>query len=273
MLGAVAVTYLLFQSLLLPFENALRSLLPEGEVPVRAESNLLAVHSVAKSVIVRNPLTVHMSEFNDSMSVGVAKNEDVGGAIGDGGRSKGKDNDAERGFELVVYRNLNTGSPSENVVHMKESLESVRNKGNSSFDEASEGRHSIPQEEILKLSDGVSMEKNPEENMRFKTEKSNGVDTTTQSPHLELPKKTSSITLTHLENVMSNATSSAGSSALQSDMVTLKNDSVMLTISGKKKMRCNMPPKSITYLHEMNSILVRHRASSRSMVQIFVISK
>ncbi|XP_042973082.1 xylogalacturonan beta-1,3-xylosyltransferase [Carya illinoinensis] len=264
MLGAVAAAYLLFQSLLLPYENALRSLLLEGEVSVRAESSLLAVHSVAKSVIVRNPLTVHMSEFNDSMSVGVVENEVVGGAIGDGGRSKGKDNDAEHGFELVVYRNLNSGSPSENVVHMKKSLESVRNKGNSSFDEASEGRQSIPREEILKLSDGVSMAKNPEENMRFKTEKSNGVDTTIQSD-LALPKTTSSITLSHLENVMSNATSSASSSALQSDMVTVKNDSVMLTSSGKKKMRCNMPPKSITYLHEMNSILVRHRASSRSM--------
>lgn len=275
MVGVVAVTYLLFQSLLLPYENALRSLLPDGEIPVRAESSFLAVHSVVKSVMVRNPLTVNASELsNDLMVVEVVKNEGVGRAIGDGGGLEGKDSDVENGFasdekgldndfELFVDGNLNSGStPYENVVHMNESLalEIVRNEENSSvLDETSEGRHGVSIEQIVKPNDVVSVGKSPGENTSPKSENSKGVDTTIQSPPLALPRTASSITITYLENVVSNASSSA----LERDGAALKNDSVMMTSTGKKKMRCNMPPKSITSLYEMNRMLVRHR---RSMV-------
>jgi len=264
MVGVVAVTYLLFQSLLLPYENALRSLLPDGEIPV---------HSVAKSVMVRNPLTVYASELsNDSMVVEVVKNEGVRRAIGEGGGLERKDSDVENGFasdvkgldndfELFVDGNLDSDSPPyENVVHVSESLalEVVRNEQNSSvLDEAGEGRLGVSLEQIVKPNNGVSVGKNPEENTSLKSENLKGVDTTIQSPPLAMPR--TSITITYLENVVSNASSSA----LQRDGVTLRNDSVMMTSTGTKKMRCNMPPKSITSLYEMNRILLRHR---RSMV-------
>jgi hypothetical protein len=273
MVGVAAVTYLLFQSLLLPYENALRSLLPDGEIPVRAESSFRAVHSVAKSVMVRNPLTVYASELsNDSMVVEVVKNEGVRRAIGEGGGLERKDSDVENGFasdvkgldndfELFVDGNLDSDSPPyENVVHVSESLalEVVRNEQNSSvLDEAGEGRLGVSLEQIVKPNNGVSVGKNPEENTSLKSENLKGVDTTIQSPPLAMPR--TSITITYLENVVSNASSSA----LQRDGVTLRNDSVMMTSTGTKKMRCNMPPKSITSLYEMNRILLRHR---RSMV-------
>ncbi|KAJ6355503.1 hypothetical protein OIU77_005986 [Salix suchowensis] len=63
----------------------------------------------------------------------------------------------------------------------------------------------------------------------------------------------------------SNGSSSVGPGALKSDSAATKNDSVVLAKPGKKKMRCEMPPKSVTLIDEMNSILVRHRRSSRSM--------
>ncbi|XP_062149066.1 probable glycosyltransferase At5g03795 [Alnus glutinosa] len=275
MVGVVAVTYLLFQSLLLPYENALRSLLPDGEIPVRAESSFRAVHSVAKSVMVRNPLKVYASELsNDSMVVEVVKNEGVRRAIGEGGGLERKDSDVENGFasdvkgldndfELFVDGNLDSDSPPyENVVHVSESLalEVVRNEENSSvLDEAGEGRLGVSLEQIVKPNNGVSVGKNPEENTSLKSENSKGVDTTIQSPPLAMPRTASSITITYLENVVSNASSSA----LQRDGATLKNDSVMMTSTGTKKMRCNMPPKSITSLYEMNRILLRHRRSMR----------
>lgn len=271
MVGVVAVTYLLFQSLLLPYENALRSLLPDGEIPVRAKSSFLAVHSAAKSVMVRNPLTVNASELsNDSMVVEVVRTEGVGRAIENGGGLKGEVSDAEFGFasdekgldndfELFVDGNLNSGSPPyENVLHMNDNLalEIVRNEENSSVLDESGG---VSLDQIVKPNNGVSVGKNPEENTSLKSENSKGVDTTIQSPPLALPITASSITITHIENVVSNASSSA----LQREGMTLKNDSVLMNSTGKKEMRCNMPPKSITSLYEMNRILARHR---RSMV-------
>lgn len=38
----------------------------------------------------------------------------------------------------------------------------------------------------------------------------------------------------------------------------------------KRKMRCEMPPKSVTPINEMERLLVRHRARSRAMVCIFL---
>ncbi|XP_059432835.1 probable glycosyltransferase At5g03795 isoform X2 [Corylus avellana] len=271
MVGVVAVTYLLLQSLLLPYENALRSLLPDGEIPVRAKSSFLAVHSAAKSVMVRNPLTVNASELsNDSMVVEVVRTEGVGRAIENGGGLKGEDSDAENGFasdekgldndfELFVDGNLNSGSPPyENVLHMNDNLalEIVRNEENSSVLDESGG---VSLEQIVKPNNGVSVGKNPEENTSLKSENSKGVDTTIQSPPLALPMTASSITITHIENVVSNASSSA----LQREGMTLKNDSVLMNSTRKKEMRCNMPPKSITSLYEMNRILARHRRSMR----------
>ena len=69
-LGVVAVTYLMFQWLLLPYENALRSLLPQTHVPDHVTGNFFAIHSSAKSVMVRNPLTVNSSEVIDTPRFG-----------------------------------------------------------------------------------------------------------------------------------------------------------------------------------------------------------
>lgn len=280
MVVVVAVTYLLFQSLLLPYESAIRSLLPDNKVPVGDESSFVSVHSAAKSLMVRYPLMVNASELsNGLMLVGVVKNKDgsdVGGEIGHGGGINRKGVDIENGsaseekvlhngFERVVDGNLNGGSPSEIVVYKNESLslQSVNKQENSSvLDEASEGRNDVPLEQIVKPNDGVSMGKNLEVNISLASEKHEGIDTTIQSLPLAPPV---SNTITYLENVVSNATSSVGSAIQQSDGATSKNDSVMMTSTEKKKMRCNMPPKSITSIYEMNRILVRRRASSRSM--------
>ncbi|CAK9166292.1 unnamed protein product, partial [Ilex paraguariensis] len=52
---------------------------------------------------------------------------------------------------------------------------------------------------------------------------------------------------------------------LQSNLDTSKNDSATVSSPVKKKMRCQMPPKSVTTIDEMNRLLVRHRARSRAM--------
>lgn len=46
------------------------------------------------------------------------------------------------------------------------------------------------------------------------------------------------------------------------------NSSLLVSkqVSKKKQMRCNLPPKTVTTIEEMNRILVRHRRTSRAMV-------
>lgn len=51
---------------------------------------------------------------------------------------------------------------------------------------------------------------------------------------------------------------------LKSDIVKADNKSVTVG-SGKKKMRCDMPPKSVMSISEMNHLLVRRRRTSRSL--------
>ncbi|KAK6944935.1 Exostosin, GT47 domain [Dillenia turbinata] len=51
----------------------------------------------------------------------------------------------------------------------------------------------------------------------------------------------------------------------ESNFTSQSNNSVMVTGTVKKQMRCNMPPKTVMTIDEMNALLIRHRASSRSL--------
>lgn len=48
------------------------------------------------------------------------------------------------------------------------------------------------------------------------------------------------------------------------------NGSLVPNKSSKRKMRSEMPPKTITPINEMERLLVRHRARSRAMVSVFL---
>lgn len=217
-LGVVAVTYLLFQWLLLPYENALRSLLPQSQGPKQVTGSFLAVHSSTKSVMVRNPLTVNSSDsIYHSRFGGVDKYA----------------HNSSRGGEIA-----RDNEPKE-----------------------MEATYDFP-EPIVLSKDEISTENTLEENTTLTAKNSEGVKTAFLSSPLILPAAASLINGTDLNYLVFNASSSA---SLESDVVTMKNGSVTITSPGKKKMRCNMPPKSITSIHEMNHILVRHHAKARAM--------
>lgn len=216
-LGVVAVTYLLCQWLLLPYENALRTLLPQSQVPKQVPGSFLAVHSSTKSVMVRNPLTV-----NSSDSIGPS-------------RFGGVDKYAHNSSLGVAHDN----EPKEK-----------------------EARYDFL-EPIVLSKDEISTENTLEETTTPTAKNSEGVKTAFLSSPLILPAAASLINGADLNYLVFNASSSA---SLESDVVTMKNGSVTITSPGKKKMRCNMPPKSITSIHEMNHRLVRHHAKARAMV-------
>src|SRR5262249_19185125 len=133
--GVVAVKYLLFQSLLLPYGNALHSILPDIDKPIYDKNSLPIVHSSKKSVVIRNPLTVDTSKLtNDSKLDEVAKDADFSDGFGDTGHASGPDEksgdresslatdeeDLENFIEPVVDRILDDDFPSEIVMNKNE---------------------------------------------------------------------------------------------------------------------------------------------------------
>ncbi|XP_021807096.1 probable glycosyltransferase At3g07620 isoform X1 [Prunus avium] len=276
LLGVVAVTYLSFQSLLLPYGNALRSLLPHNEVQEQFKgSGVLSIHSSAKSVMVRNPLTVHSSsDFIDvSMFGGVEKaagNSGLGGEIGHGHGPIGKDVHKEidllleekgidNTFANTMHRNVDHDFPSENVVDTIESLAlvSIENQENGSVqDKANVAKYGFPLERIVLPNYETSTENTLKENSNLTAKKSDGVKTGFPSSPLILPAAASLATVIN---------ASVGSTSFKSDVATSKNGSVVMKNPGRKKMKSELPPKSITSIYEMNHILLRHRASSRSL--------
>lgn len=273
--GVVAVTHLLFQSLLLPYGKALRSLLPDGEIPIHDENGLPTFKSFSKSVMVRNPLTVNASDLiSDSVFKGSVENDgdskfgidtgddtglrEVVGDTKNGITSEGKGQDNP--IELVTDREVDDDSIAENVEDLNDlsELESERIGENSSMVElAGTVKQSLLLEKIGQpnleiLSDGV-----PEQHTSQLAANIGGEKTLSIVAPLT--------NITHLKTEVSNASSAVSSSVPKSDLATSVNIFATIGTPGKKKMRCNMPPKTITSIFEMNDILTRHRRSSRAM--------
>ncbi|KAJ6759406.1 EXOSTOSIN HEPARAN SULFATE GLYCOSYLTRANSFERASE -RELATED [Salix koriyanagi] len=275
-LGVVAVTHIMFQFLLLPYGNALRSLFPN----VNDSMYFAAIQSSEKSAMVRYPLTVDKSSLTNYFRFdGVLENADDSNGGGEEGRDDGtKQNseDTDHDFsseetdmdilddviQLEVDRDLEDDFPSEDVIDRNETFASDRVKteeSNSVLKLANEARlnrshernvksdHDIPTDNVLQLSISQAHKEFEHANSTLPVE-SQAVASSTKTTYLK-----------------SNGSSSVGPGALKSDSAATKNDSVVLAKPGKKKMRCEMPPKSVTLIDEMNSILVRHRRSSRSM--------
>ncbi|XP_020536512.1 uncharacterized protein LOC105637768 [Jatropha curcas] len=296
LVGAVAITHLLFQSLLLPYGNALRSLLPNSNEPVQDTSSFPILQSSTKSVMVRNALTVDTSSSSkvstvDGVVVKDAVNSGGNGDISHGGGLKRNSGDTENDFssdnqdqdnhfelavandgdtdgfvsekedlenpiELVVDRNIDDGFPFEDVVDKNGTfiLESIRSRENNSImDFASEAKIEIPLYQNVKSNLSTD----------FHLEKELGhINVTLKSPPVgskEVPS------LTNITSLRSNGSSSIGSAIHRDGVATSKNDLAKMNNHGRKKMRCEMPPKSVTSINEMDSILERHRRSSRSM--------
>ncbi|OAY27251.1 hypothetical protein MANES_16G111200v8 [Manihot esculenta] len=137
------------------------------------------------------------------------------------------------------------------------SLESIESKGSDSIMEfTSESKHEFPLDQNGKLNDEISIENNlPLKDLQR-------IKVAVKSYPLEPKVVTSSKNISYSR---SNGNSSIGSAILKDDFATSKNDSAKMVKPARKKMRCEMPPNSVTSIDDMNLILARHRRSSRSM--------
>lgn len=278
--GVVAVTHTLFQFLLLPYGNALRSLFPNVNDSMYDKSSLAVIQSSKKSVMVRYPLTVDKSSLTNYFKFdGVLENADDskgGGEEGhdDGTKKNSEDIDhdfsSEEGdmevldnvIQLEVDRDLEDDFPSEDVKDRHETFASggvKTEESNPVLKLANEARLSLPLERNVKSDHDIPTDNVLQQNKSQAHKEFEHVNSTLP---VDSQAVASSTKATYLK---SNGSSSIGPAALKSDSAAAKNYSVVLAKPGKKKMRCEMPPKSVTLIDEMNSILVRHRRSSRSM--------
>ncbi|KAJ9183918.1 hypothetical protein P3X46_007714 [Hevea brasiliensis] len=294
--GAVAITHILFQSLLIPYGNALRSLLPSGNDLIYDKSSFPILQSSTKSLVVRNPLTVDPSSFSkssildgvvvkDAVSSGgsgyvshdtgsqrnsgntegdfASEDEDVDNPIelavdDDGDSDDFVEEDLDNPIELVVDRNVSDFS-SGNAMYSKgnSTLESIKSKkSNSIMEFSSKGKHDLSLDQDGKSNHEISTDNNlPQKELGH-------IIIAFKSPLIEPEVVSSSTNIIHPR---SNGSSSVGSAIQKNDYATSKNNSAKMNNPSRKKMKCEMPPKSITLIDEMNRILVRHRRSSRSM--------
>ncbi|TYH08351.1 hypothetical protein ES288_A07G007700v1 [Gossypium darwinii] len=239
LVGLVAISHLLFQSFLLPYGNALRSLLLPG-IDDSIEGNygnvVSPVRSGSKSVVVRNTLTINGSDFS-TRDVILFNDGNGGGGVGISGRKIG--DWVEKGVSNVIFDgNVDDDYASENGEDLNE--------------------NAVLEEVIRDQDNYVNATSRIEQVAKHGREVSIGelrdVNTTSQYP-----------ALSSMANPTPNAGSSFRSTSLQSDHTVSKSNSLMVVKPGKKKMRCEMPPKTVTTIDEMNRILLRHRRSSRAM--------
>lgn len=123
-----------------------------------------------------------------------------------------------------------------------------------------ESGHGFTLEQFVKHGQEISTGKLLENKTSQTVKELGHVNTPSQSTTFAATVVSSMANKTYLRNPISNSTS------LQRDGVASTSNSVMIGKPRKKKMKCEMPPKSVTTFDEMNRILVRHRRSSRAMV-------
>ncbi|XP_022987636.1 probable glycosyltransferase At5g03795 [Cucurbita maxima] len=273
-MGVVAFTYVLFQSLLLPYGDALRSLLPEDGIKKFDQYSIQMGHTSAKSTTVRNPLTV-LDLANTSAPIGKTDNYilEKGSQRDSTLNARGKyvkDEESPRdGYKLSLNRNHDIGFESGKMVDTNGNLESdgTKNRGNNSILHMDgEASFEFPLgQQFVKQSDTVASENELEEFgemdldfgelEEFKNSllrKPGDTDVTFNSSTFMLQIPTSPVNTPHSQHLISNISSPVSETNSKS-------------IGKRKKMKNEMPPKSVTSLEEMNSILLRHRRSSRAM--------
>ncbi|KAL6330963.1 hypothetical protein AAG906_009391 [Vitis piasezkii] len=336
MVGLVAITYLLCQSLLLPYGNALLSLLPDRDVPIYDNFSSPTRQSSVKSFMVNKSLLSNASDLTDT-SLFVEVVEDVEKSnvtveFGDDNGTEGTDEDIEDGLaleredlenivefneddngpkekggdtenfaseskgmdhvvEFTKDNNISKGLPFKKVVDMDgiSALEYVSNQENSSdLKKDSEMRHIGFAVHIVKPpNEGISTDNIVKADASLTPSTPGSLGTTFKSHLLASPGVDSLFNTTYVEKMASNGNASNHLTAtdissvgkpekeilskdenllvLQSDLADLNNNSAMTSNPGRKKMRSEMPPKSVTSIYDMNRRLVRHRASSRAM--------
>lgn len=293
--GLVAITHILCQSLMLPYGNALLSLLPGDQSTAHEELKLKSEQSYAKSLIVDVPLYVNTS--NATKEVLLLNGMKTGNSIEFGGIANEMANNVDMangtnavsarisidtGLDFVEDANLDNDMPFEEVIDADEidPLGSDNKKGGFDLATSGETRHSLSIEQIVKSSNQILADEIT--GASVKTESGTTPSSSSSAP-TEFPSvEDASDNVTILASTVSTTavSSPAGSengnqieelptnrkhALVQNDFSSSNNFSDLSQGPSEKKMKHEMPPTKITSFHEMEQLLVRHRARSRAM--------
>lgn len=289
----VAVTHLLFQSLLLPYGNALRSLFPDVNVQIHERNSLFVAQSSTKSTTFRNPLTIGALELkqgsllrNVDSSFASRRHEDPNeGAASEKVKDPVNGNSLESDAnELVVDRNVDVGLVSEDREDPDESFVSDNVEGEERISDDKAFESGVGEDPTIKLvvdkdSDGGFVSRNHDINESSASlnvhgqEKVPNIELKSQSRDSIVPEKvvktdhetSTSMLLEKKTSQTPNAGFRGHNVSEPNIFVNSRNNSAFVGKPGRKKMKCEMPPKSVTTIDEMNQILARHRRSSRAM--------
>ncbi|CAK9329428.1 unnamed protein product [Citrullus colocynthis] len=274
LVGVVAFTYVIFQSLLLPYGDALRSLLPEDGIQNYDHYNIHMERTSAKLAAVRNPLTV-LDLANVSIPIGntdnfvLEKGFQRDSTLNSKEKYVEEDESTRDAFELSLKGNHDIRFESGNIVDTNVNLESDGTKNrvdNSIFHVDGEANFEFPlEQQVVKPSGTITSENELEEFGQvdldfgeleeFKNstlQKPEDTDMAFNSSTFMLQISTSPVNSTHSQHLISNISSPVSETNSKS-------------IGKRKKMKSELPPKTVTSLEEMNRILLRHRRSSRAM--------
>nr|GMC63479.1 probable glycosyltransferase At3g07620 [Ipomoea batatas] len=250
-LSLVAITHLFCQTLMLPYGDALLSLLPDNTEIIHQKVSLSFKESSLKSVSLDEPVRVDGSRFaNLSLLPTGVENTDGG-------------DDWYRVKTRVAGQFVDDGEKSNSILNEKsldndfDFVEDATLDNDNPFEE-------IEADEELKVQNGINQEHGSVRPSKDETiENSNELSTVSRDP---LVSSRSSLSNSGISprNLSKSGEQNLSLPNGRNVVLLQPNMSTTTTNPARKKMRCDMPPKSVMYISQMEHLLVRHRARSRA---------
>lgn len=234
MVGLVAITHLVCQSFMLPYGNALLSLLPnsEGEGKDRIAYTQSDVKSVGDSLF-----------LNASLFVVGIKN-DLGG---DNSTLQAKVLDDD--LDFIEDENIDNEFPSNE--NKDADVENMEIEKDNFILEKNAVLTALPSRlDAFPRGDSLILNMTIQKNSTLFFSASNGSTLAKSAAGI----KKIDVILKDEKHLH-----------LSTNFVTSSNDSAAMGKPVRKKMRSELPPKSVTTMHQMNRLLARNRRSSRAM--------
>ncbi|XP_021741454.1 probable glycosyltransferase At3g07620 isoform X2 [Chenopodium quinoa] len=228
--GIVAIAYVMLQFFMLPYGNAFKFLLPDNEVSLSAKSGYSSNQSSVRAE--------KEGEINPSSFVEVVREDDKINDDDDVNEDDNVSKEFDRTKQDIVALEGNDRDESLGLDKPLKFLD-VMEDNNSKVEADNAGKS-----EIVGLEDQNSFDSGLELNESSSFHGNENVESWNQANHLQA------------ENVRK---------LPDSDLDVPKNDSEVMSVRRRKKVRPGMPPLSVTPIVKMNQILARHLASSSKM--------
>lgn len=234
-LGMVAITYLMLQSVMLPYGKALKSLYAENEVLLSVKSSFPSSQLLVKSA--------KEGDIDTTSLAGMIKKDDQS----NGEEFINNDNGSEETDislqEIVTLE----GEGQDKHIGIIEDTNNNENgiSAPESVDQVQETSTMLDSDNIPHIEEFVGLENQSSSERNLELNKSLSSDMDWNQTDFIIPEQVEELPL--------------------SDRAVLSNDSPVTGTRRRKKVRAGMPPISVLSIDKMNRILARHLTSSSKM--------